>query len=149
MNIENFLSNKEPDFKNRFLQDIWNYSDEEIEHTHDFIQLLFPLNEESSAVSNAKYLDSSKVIQDIKSNKSAKENIVKSSQWFLSFLERNSHWKRRHDHNYYRISRIIKSLRLLVSDEDADMFYKSFMLLIDEQHKAKINSITLNYWENA
>tara|TARA_X000000950_G_C13474571_1_gene481199 strand:+ start:135 stop:584 length:450 start_codon:yes stop_codon:yes gene_type:complete len=149
MNIENFLSNKEPDFKNRFLQDIWNYSDEEIEHTHDFIQLLFPLNEESSAVSNAKYLDSRKVIQDIKSNKSAKENIVKSSQWFLSFLERNSHWKRRHDHNYYRISRIIKSLRLLVSDEDADMFYKSFMLLIDEQHKAKINSITLNYWENA
>ena len=149
MNIEKFLSNKEPDFKNRFLQDIWNYSDEEIEHTHDFIQLLFPLNEESSAVSNAKYLDSRKVIQDIKSNKSAKENIVKSSQWFLSFLERNSHWKRRHDHNYYRISRIIKSLRLLVSDEDADMFYKSFMLLIDEQHKAKINSITLNYWENA
>ena len=149
MNIENFLSNKEPDFKNRFLQDIWNYSDEEIEHTHDFIQLLFPLDEESSAVSNAKYLDSRKVIQDIKSNKSAKENIVKSSQWFLSFLERNSHWKRRHDHNYYRISRIIKSLRLLVSDEDADMFYKSFMLLIDEQHKAKINSITLNYWENA
>ncbi len=149
MNIENFLSNKEPDFKNRFLQDIWNYSDEEIEHTHDFIQLLFPLNEESSAVSNAKYLDSRKVIQDIKSNKSAKENIVKSSQWFLSFLERNSHWKRKHDHNYYRISRIIKSLRLLVSDEDADMFYKSFMLLIDEQHKAKINSITLNYWENA
>ena len=149
MNIENFLSNKEPDFKNRFLQDIWNYSDEEIEHTHDFIQLLFPLNEESSAVSNAKYLDSRKVIQDIKSNKSAKENIVKSSQWFLSFLERNSHWKRRHDHNYYRISRIIKSLRLLVSDEDADMFYKSFMLLIDEEHKAKINSITLNYWENA
>ena len=149
MNIENFLSNKEPDFKNRFLQDIWNYSDEEIEHTHDFIQLLFPLNEESSAVSNAKYLDSREVIQDIKSNKSAKENIVKSSQWFLSFLERNSHWKRRHDHNYYRISRIIKSLRLLVSDEDADMFYKSFMLLIDEQHKAKINSITLNYWENA
>tara|TARA_A100001015_G_scaffold213248_1_gene239175 strand:- start:59 stop:508 length:450 start_codon:yes stop_codon:yes gene_type:complete len=149
MNIENFLSNKEPDFKNRFLQDIWNYSDEEIEHTHDFIQLLFPLNEESSAVSNAKYLDSREVIQDIKSNKSAKENIVKSSQWFLSFLERNSHWKRRYDHNYYRISRIIKSLRLLVSDEDADMFYKSFMLLIDEQHKAKINSITLNYWENA
>ena len=149
MNFVNFLTNNEPDFKNRFLQDIWNYSDEEIEHTHDFIQLLFPLNEESSAVSNAKYLDSRKVIQDIKSNKSAKENIVKSSQWFLSFLERNSHWKRRHDHNYYRISRIIKSLRLLVSDEDADMFYKSFMLLIDEQHKAKINSITLNYWENA
>ena len=52
MNIEKFLSNKEPDFKNRFLQDIWNYSDEQIEHTHDFIQLLFPLDEESNAVSN-------------------------------------------------------------------------------------------------
>jgi len=40
MNFENFLINAEPDFKDRFLNDIWNFSDEDIEHTHDFIQLL-------------------------------------------------------------------------------------------------------------
>ena len=149
MNFVNFLTNNEPDFKNRFLKDIWNFSDEDIEHTHDFIQLLFPLNEESNAVSNGIYLDSSEVIFSIKVNKLATENIVKSSKWFLSFLARNSHWKRKHDHNYLRVTRIIKSLRLLVSDQEANKFYESFMQLIDENLISRINSTTLHYWENA
>ena len=149
MNFVNFLTNNEPDFKNRFLKDIWNFSDEDIEYTHDFIQLLFPLNEKSSAISNGIYLDSNEAILSIKANKLATENIVKSSKWFLSFLARNSHWKRQHDHNYLRITRIIKSLRLLVSDQEANKFYESFMQLVDENLKSKINSTTLTYWENA
>ena len=149
MNIVNFLTNNEPDFKNRFLKDIWNFSDEAIEHTHDFIQLLFPLNERSSEVFNRIYLDSNEAVQSIKANKLATENIVKSSKWFLLFLARNSHWKRKHDHNYLRVTRIIKSLRLLVSDHEANKFYELFMQLVDENLKLKINSITLHYWENA
>ena len=149
MNFVNFLTNNEPDFKNRFLKDIWNFSDEDIEYTHDFIQLLFPLNEKSNAISNGIYLDSNKAILSIKANKLATENIVKSSKWFLSFLARNSHWKRKHDHNYLRITRIIKSLRLLVSDQEANKFYESFMQLVDENLKSKINLTTLTYWENA
>ena len=149
MNIENFLTNSESDFKNRFLQDIWSFSDQEIEHTHDFIQILFPLDEESGAVSNRIYLDSSEAILSIKANKLATENIVKSSKWFHSFLARKSHWKRKHDHNYLRITRIIKSLRLLVSDQEANKFYESFMQLVDENLKSKINLTTLTYWENA
>ena len=149
MNFVNFLTNNEPDFKNRFLKDIWNFSDEDIEYTHDFIQLLFPLNEKSSAISNGIYLHSNEAILSIKANKLATENIVKSSKWFLLFLARNSHWKRKHDHNYLRITRIIKSLRLLVSDQEANKFYESFMQLVDENLKSKINSTTLTYWENA
>ena len=149
MNFVNFLTNNEPDFKNRFLKDIWNFSDEDIEYTHDFIQLLFPLNEKSSAISNGIYLDSNEAILCIKADKLATENIVKSSKWFLLFLARNSHWKRKHDHNYLRITRIIKSLRLLVSDQEANKFYESFMQLVDENLKSKINSTTLTYWENA
>ena len=149
MNFVNFLTNNEPDFKNRFLKDIWNFSDEDIEYTHDFIQLLFPLNEKSSAISNGIYLDSNEAILSIKANKLATENIVKSSKWFLSFLARNSHWKRKHDHNYLRITRIIKSLRLLVSDQEANKFYELFMQLVDENLKSKINLTTLTYWKNA
>ena len=149
MNFVNFLTNNEPDFKNRFLKDIWNFSDEDIEYTHDFIQLLFPLNEKSSAISNGIYLHSNEAILSIKANKLATENIVKSSKWFLLFLARNSHWKRKHDHNYLRITRIIKSLRLLVSDQEANKFYESFMQLVDENLKSKINLTTLTYWQNA
>ena len=59
INFVDFLTNKKADFSGRFLQDIWNYSDIEIEHTHDFIQILFPLNEESSAVFNGVFLEMS------------------------------------------------------------------------------------------
>ena len=126
MNFENFLINAEPDFKNRFLNDIWNFSDEDIEHTHDFIQLLFPLNEKSNSVFHGYYLNTNSAVTSIQSNDLAKSNIVKSSKWFLGFLERNTHWRRRHDHNYLRVTRIIKSIRLLVSDEEADEFYNYF-----------------------
>ncbi len=149
MNFENFLTNIEPDYKNRFLNDIWNFTDEDIEHTHDFIQLLFPLNEQSESVFHGYYLNTKSSIINIKSNDLAKSNIVTSSSWFLSFLERNTHWRRRHDHNYLRITRIIKSLRLLVSDEEANKFYESFIELIDESLRSKINLTTLSYWENA
>ncbi|EJP72259.1 MAG: opioid growth factor receptor [SAR86 cluster bacterium SAR86A] len=149
MNFENFLTNIEPDYKNRFLNDIWNFTDEDIEHTHDFIQLLFPLNEQSESVFHGYCLNTKSSIINIKSNDLAKSNIVTSSKWFLSFLERNTHWRRKHDHNYLRITRIIKSLRLLVSDEEANKFYESFIELIDESLRSKINLTTLSYWENA
>ena len=149
MNFENFLTNIEPDYKNRFLNDIWSFTDEDIEHTHDFIQLLFPLNEQSESVFHGYYLNTKSSIINIKSNDLAKSNIVTSSKWFLSFLERNTHWRRKHDHNYLRITRIIKSLRLLVSDEEANKFYESFIELIDESLRSKINLTTLSYWENA
>ena len=67
MNFENFLINAEPDFKDRFLNDIWNFSDEDIEHTHDFIQLLFPLNERSESVFHDYYLNTESSIINIKS----------------------------------------------------------------------------------
>tara|TARA_B100001113_G_scaffold281911_1_gene236844 strand:- start:1 stop:450 length:450 start_codon:yes stop_codon:yes gene_type:complete len=148
MNFENFLTNAEPDFKNRFLNDIWNFSDEDIEHTHDFIQLLFPLNEKSESVFHGYYLNTESSIINVKSNDLAKSNIVKSSKWFLSFLERNSHWRRRHDHNYLRITRIIKSLRLLVSDDEADTFYQLMLNILTEEDRLKINSETLEFWKS-
>ena len=57
MNIHKFLLNAEEDFKGRFISDIWKYSDYEIESHHDFIQLLFPLNKPSRAVSHGYYLN--------------------------------------------------------------------------------------------
>ena len=149
MNFEHFLINNEPDFKNRFLNDIWNFSDEEIEHTHDFIQLLFPLNEKSESVFHGYYLKTNSAVIDIKSSDLAKNNIVKSSKWFLSFLRRNSHWRRRHDHNYLRITRIIKSLRLLVSDDEADTFYQLILNILSEEDRLKINSETHEFWKSA
>ena len=147
MDFKKFLICEEADFLGRNLQDIWDFSDEEIEQTHDFVQLVFPTNKPSMAVSHGLYLDSETLIERIKNNPEAQKNIVKSANWFLSFLERNTYWNQKYDHNQLRITRVIESLRLLVSNEEADKFYRSVLKLIEEDNKVNLN--TLVFWKNA
>ena len=146
MNFKNFLIGKGSDFKGRTIQDIWNYSDEEIESIHDFIQVLFPLNKKSQSVFNGYYLDTDDLIQNLKDNEQVKENIFKSSEWFLSFLKRHDYWKRRYNHNQLRITRVIECLRLLVGDDEANNFYKSVIELCKDKN---INKKTIGFWNNA
>ncbi len=147
MNFESFLICKETDFLGRNLQDIWKLSDKEIEQTHDFVQVVFPTNKPSMAVSHGFYLDSETLIEQIKNNPEAKKNIVKSAKWFLSFLERNTYWNQKYNHNQLRITRVIESLRLLVSSEEAEKFYRSVLELIEDDNK--VNFDTLLFWKNA
>ena len=147
MIFEDFLTLKGKDFKGRTLEDIWSFSDEEIENYHDFIQIVFPLNKPSQATFHGHYLDSKEAVQQIKNNKDATNNIIKSSQWFFSFLERNMYWNDQHDHNQWRITRVIECLRLLVSDEEADNFYNNVLRLIKDNNQ--VNMTTLDFWKNA
>ena len=108
MDFERFLTGEGSDFLGRNLQDIWDFSDEEIEQTHDFVQVVFPINKPSRAVSHGFYLDSEALIEQIKNNPEAKENILKSAKWFLSFLARNTYWNQKYNHNQLRITRVIE-----------------------------------------
>ena len=146
MNFKKFLLGKEEDFKGRTIEDIWSFSDIQIEKNHDFIQLIFPLNKRSQNVLHGYYLDNEELINDLKENKQICENIMKSSSWFLSFLKRNNHWKSIYDHNQLRITRVIECLRLLVGDDEADNFYKSVLELCPN---SDINITTLEFWKNA
>jgi hypothetical protein len=146
MNFKNFLLAKEPDFKGRMIQDIWNYSDEEIEGIHDFIQILFPLNKKSQSVFHGYYLETDDLVQSLKDDEQVKENILKSSEWFLSFLKRHDYWKRGYNHNQLRISRIIECLRLIVGDKEANSFYKLIKILTKN---ANLNKKTTEFWDNA
>ena len=67
------------------------------------------------------FLDSAD-IDEIRENQFITENLEESTRWFLGFLERNDHWIAKYDHNHLRITRAIKSLRLLTSDLVADAF---------------------------
>ena len=145
--FEDFLTHKGKDFKGRTLEDIWSFSDKEIEENHDFIQIVFPLNKPSQSVFHRYYLDSQDIVDQIKNNKDATINIIKSSQWFISFLERNMYWNSRYDHNQLRITRVIECLRLLVSDEEADNFYNNVLQLIKDNNQ--VNMRTLNFWKSA
>tara|TARA_X000000368_G_scaffold217374_1_gene171557 strand:- start:276 stop:716 length:441 start_codon:yes stop_codon:yes gene_type:complete len=146
MNFKNFLLGKEADFKGRTIQEIWSFSDIQIEGNHDFIQLIFPLNKKSQNVFHGYYLDNEDLINELKESHQIRKNIIKSSSWFLSFLKRNEYWKSKYDHNQLRITRVIECLRLLVGDDEADNFYQSVVgLSLD----SNINKTTLEFWKNA
>ena len=147
MDLYKFLKNEEKDFQGRFLSDIWNFSDDEIEDNHDFIQILFPLDKPSEAVDNNIYLRDVNEFLKIKSDKIIKINIIKSKDWFIKFLKRNNQWKSYSDHNQLRITRIIECLRLLISDDEADLFYSTILSMVGK--KVNINEITLDYWSKA
>ena len=147
MDFEKFLTNQGPDFKGRTPDEIWSYSDNEIESTHDFIQIVFPTNKPSQATFNKLYLSDQTLIDKLKNNPKAIINLEKSAAWFLSFLNRNDAWKKGYDHNQLRITRIIESLRLLVSDEAADEFFKAILRLVKDP--TILNPSTMKFWENA
>ena len=148
MDFLNFLLKEGKDFKGRTLESIWSFSDEDIERTHDFIQILFPLNKPSESAFHGYYLDSEDLIEQIRSNSIARENILKSSNWYLSFLTRNVWlWNRNYDHNQLRITRVIECLRLLISEDEADKFYDDVLKIIKDNNK--VNQTSLNFWKNA
>ena len=145
--IVKFLEGSEKDFQGRLIKDIWDYSDKEIESIHDFIQVLFPLDQQSRSSSNRFFIQDQAIIPVIKKSELAQANFKQSYKWFLGFLGRNPKWQKGYDHNQLRITRIIKSLNLLSSHENALAFYQSMVELIKDDHS--ISQVTYDYWVEA
>ena len=120
-NILAFLSGHGTDDHRRSILDLIDRDDEFWERTHDFIQWLFPLSEASRSVRNAPVLTHDEIKQ-IRESETAQANIKRSVIRYKEFLAGTTKWRSGYDHNHLRISRVIKSLRLLVSDEAANAF---------------------------
>jgi len=61
---------------------------------------------------------------------------------------RQNHWVREFDHNHLRITRVIKSLRLLVSDEEAQKM-KVWLSSVLGPNSRVINQKSLEFWRDA
>ena len=147
MDVFHFLEGAIPDGRGRTLSMIMAFDDQTIENTHDFIQWIFSLDEPSRSHPGAPVLDLFE-IEEIKSSDVALENLMQSADWYFGFLQRHDHWIRQYDHNHLRISRAIKSLRLLVSDEVADR-YKAAILDFLGGNISAISERSRGYWLNA
>ena len=87
-------------------------------------------------------------IDEIRENQLAIGNLKKSARWFLGFLERNDHWITNYDHNHLRITRVIKSLRLLASDEAADEFRDKVIALAGDKLNL-VDQEARDFWASA
>ena len=142
-----FLGGVGTDSHGRLLNDIWAFSDAEIERTHNFIQWLFPLAEASLSVPGSPTLTSDEIAA-LRLSVAAKTSIVESADWYTAFLSRNSHWKAKYNHNHLRITRAIKSLRLLVSDEEANRFRDDVFALLGDD-SAMTDEKAQSFWNAA
>lgn len=147
MKLLSFLQDVGPDHQGRYLSDIWKFSDQQIETTHDFIQWVFPLAEPSGAIPGAPVLESAE-IDLIHKSSPATMNLEKSGQWFIDYLARSKGWLRSHDHNHLRITRMIKSQRLLLGELAADSA-KERVLQMAKKAKAPIDDMAYAYWRAA
>ena len=157
------------DHRGRLLSDIHEFDFHELELNHDYIQWLFPLPEPSGANASAPLL-SNNDIRGFQADESLRKRLLQSFEVMLSFLgleladrgdaggasirkaahfgERQQVWLRAGNHNFLRISRILRSLTLLGCARQACAFLECLQEIYAE-NSATIGNTTIGYWRRA
>ena len=123
------------------------FDDDAMHGVHDFIQWLFPLPEASGAFLSAPVLNEHDLVV-MRASDVCQRRFDAAHARMAAFLVHNPVWLRLHDHNHLRITRMIRSTRLISGDAHADRF-RDFILDHIDQRKAHINPTTLVFWANA
>ena len=159
-----FYRGQGTDAEGRFLKDIWTWKDDDLEAVHDFIQWLFPLPEPSQFNPGAPLLNE-KDFQSFKSEPILQANLMKSFERILTFvgfsLAKDGNvvegdkfrtripevWARP-NHNWLRISRILRSLTLLGMEVQAQALYDRLREYF-RSGRFPIPANTFRYWTDA
>lgn len=153
-----FLRGESKNINGLYIDDIWHFSYEELESKHNFIQWIFPIRERS-----AFNIFLPIVTDGFDTNDEIKENMLKSFSVMLGFYgfaisdneiikqnfeERSKIWLKPKNHNFLRISRILKSLCIFGLEEYAKKFY-DVMISLSYEYKDIISEENILYWSDA
>lgn len=162
-----FYLGKGLDASGRMISEVLSFDDEQCEHVHDYIQWLFPLKERSAFNSSAPLA----TVDDIAvfhKNPIAKKRLLRSFARMLEFygfimvtnggivkvvkskkfVQKSHNWLTPRNHNFLRITRILKSLVLLGCGKHA----AAFLQALERVYKNNPNIVgeeSLDYWRNA
>lgn len=142
-----FLEGEGPDGWGRNVLDVIAFGDVRLETTHDYIQWLFPLAEPSEAMPGSPVLTPDDVAT-IRESDMAQCALAAGVDRMSAFYLATHDWLMPNDHNHRRITRIIRSLRLLVDDAAAESF-RAMILGKVEATRAPISARSLGYWMTA
>jgi hypothetical protein len=160
-----FYAGAAPDAHGRTIAEIWAWSDEALEAGHDFVQWLFPLPEPSAFVEDAPLLTQAD-IDAFAASASLRETLRRSFRRMLDFYgfalldgprverapdfdQKSANWLRRFDHNYLRVTRILRALTLLGLRDDAVAFLAALEDVYRRYGKERIGDRALNFWRDA
>ena len=142
-----FLTGEGRDDRGRSFADVISFDDGWLEQSHDYIQWLFPLPEESRFNPNAPVLDV-ETLSKFAASPLAKINLGRARDRMLAFYRSNDHWLRGFDHNHLRITRIIRCLRLVLGRDEAQSFHDEISALVAAAGDP-VNGESLAYWQRA
>lgn len=173
-----FLTGAEKNSHNKYLKDIWGYTDQRLELDHAYIQWIFPLDTPSDHNSLAPVISKSD-IDNLASEKLKliQDNMIHSLSIMLHFYgfcflkpgegkligrheykfsKNKQNWCVMHNHNHLRITRILKSLRLFGLEQYAVAFYQALIRAEEEEKREHANELgwlvnptTLRFWAEA
>ena len=165
-----FYDGKEPDHRDRYLHEIQEWPNDQLESVHDYIQWLFPLLERSGFNIAAPVLNRESV-QVFRARPDLQEQLRVSFLRMMNFygLEARSgerstvtrapdfapkaaKWLSPGNHNHLRITRILRCLNVLGLEVEANAFFNCLCQIYeDEQNKPlpAISDETMLYWREA
>jgi hypothetical protein len=152
------------DSEGRLLGELWGWKDDALESVHDFIQWLFPLPEPSQFNARAPLLSAADIAA-FRADDRLRGNLQKSFERFLSFLglRRTADGKVLEgenfsarapevwdtpNHNWLRITRLLRSLTLLGLEGEAQALYDRLEALA-QSRKCSIPANTFGHWTRA
>jgi len=165
MRAWNFYANEAADHRGRTLKEILAWDDDALEDEHDFIQWLFPLTERSGVNPNAPIL-SSEEMQLFHQSPEVQARVEAALHRMLNFYglrlteiehtvrveqaanysARRVNWMTRGNHNFLRITRILKSLRLLGLSVHTSALFECLKKIFAEE-RVVIGADTFAYWQ--
>ena len=155
------------DHRGRLLSHILGFGLDELEFHHDYIQWLFPLPEPSGANASAPILTHDDIAAftsepalgnallssfDLMLDFYGLERAGHGGEWKVrrasSFDERTRQWLMGGNHNFLRISRMLRSMSLLGLREHACAFLECLEGIYAE-NPTTVGSTTIGYWRRA
>ncbi|KAI0429873.1 opioid growth factor receptor conserved domain-containing protein [Xylaria sp. FL1042] len=160
---------KGPDAHGRTLDDILEWSDGRLESQHNYIQTVFPLPEGSGFGHRAPIIDEETMLI-FGQSRELRKNLLRTLKRMLAFYgfdaeDKDGHefqlvitprrdcevgfsrWVVRLDHNHLRITRIIRSLRVLGLEGAAKDFYDALIGVY--KARGAVGSSTIGFWTRA
>lgn len=151
----------------RRLEEILRWDDMRLEMVHDYIQWLFPLAEASGANPRAPVLDAN-AIATIRGDAAMQRRLRAAYERMLEFYgfrrdddavvegprfaKAAQNWLHPGNHNHLRLSRILRSLRVLGMEDEAAALWEALRALYERETavgRRVISAETFGYWRRA
>ena len=145
--IIKFLRDEAKDYKGRTLFEMQSLPDYKLEKTHDIIQWMFPIDIPSKYNPNSPVL-TEEDIAIMKTDLTVQAAIQTSLTRMIWYYEKNDYWVTQKNHNFLRITRILRCLWLAGMKHDYVCFQRALDDIFTDYNEI-IGEETFLYWKNA